>query len=130
MKLFFSFILVETLFLAYFTKIPKIREIGINKYGFDFSKKVDILNSALFNILLLIIAIIIIDFLTDLLCIFLKNQEVSTFIDNSKMIIDNLPTKSAEKQILMEKTLNTVEAMYKNSCKGVFKQIFSTLFGK
>lgn len=130
LKLFFSYILVETVFLAYFTKIPKINEMGINKYGSGFSEKVKSLNSALLNVFLLITSIILIDFLTDLLCIWLRNIEVETLVKNSKTIIEKLPTNSEEKQILAERTINTVKIMYEDSYQGVFKKIFSTLFGK
>lgn len=130
LKFFFSYILVEAIFLSYFTKIPKIREIGINKYGSPFSEKVESLNSALLHVFLLITTVILIDFLTDILCIFLKNQEVSTLVKNSNMIIEKFPTDSEEKNILVEQTMNTIETMYKNNCKGVFSEIFSTLFGK
>src|SRR5947209_343357 len=116
LKFFFSYIFFEVIFLFYFTKIPKIREIGINKYVSRFSEKVESLNSALFHVFLLITTIILIDFLTDILCIFLKNQEVSTLVKTSNMIIEKFPTDSEEQQILVEETMNTIETMYKNNC--------------
>lgn len=130
LKLFFSYILVEAFFLSYLTKISKIREICTARYKIDFLEKLNSLNSALWNISFLVTFIILIDFLTDLFCIFLKSREVSTLISNQKILMEKVPINPAEQDVLTEKTLNTVTTIYDERCKGVFTKIFSTLFKK